>query len=680
MALPFTEDTIKWSDDTFSIRDVADSNLPTVVKVADGFYSENEAESFSNGDLIKLDFKKNYSKVRAQCVGRTPREDSSGYMSPDKDILIPLGYKGKLKVECMRKTFNTIEELIAHFPHYVTTGRPLTGKRGVYSSEQFRIEKGVRLELDRVIPKAGLVCKIDGKEVLLPLGQLARFDVEADDKEYTIREVIDSFKLPQYVRFLDSDFEKIVTSDLTEAIDNISHFEGYLRLVGLVQQEVVVGHHKPSGIAAITSEKANQRAIAILPLDSEAVQNIEVYLPVYEEESDYEFFLARNFSKNMNLDVVDGGLYLEFSKCPRIHLLNTEDDDDTPPPRPPPPPGSEEDASSRDVSIPKATPQRPDAPHFQDSDKAKTRRNPPQVPRSSKPKTPVKKNVRKVLPRKVPVPTIDSDEEECAYEEMSALPKTSVVKPIPRNIPIPRVQAPIRQHALPVLTDPKADDFSDDDSDNPYEEIPEVHEIEDVDGHSGEHYSKKTGLDFTKLPKTFRVGLKKVHHELKKLKRSHSTELKHPSTKENHVLPSKDDLCLGEIRSSDDDDDGLVEYDYPDLTKLASMRRPPPSGDDPRYQSSPKPKPPKPVGKIQPMSHGTSDLMKFSDMTTGEVVDLFKQTMLPALASACEKEGLDGSFLSSLSDTQLKTVFKLSDLQLIKVNKIINDGWRPHIN
>nr|XP_034314058.1 uncharacterized protein LOC105347286 isoform X8 [Crassostrea gigas] len=621
MALPFTEDTIKWSDDTFSIRDVADSNLPTVVKVADGFYSENEAESFSNGDLIKLDFKKNYSKVRAQCVGRTPREDSSGYMSPDKDILIPLGYKGKLKVECMKKTFNTIEELIAHFPHYVTTGRPLTGKRGVYSSEQFRIEKGVRLELDRVIPKAGLVCKIDGKEVLLPLGQLARFDVEADDKEYTIREVIDSFKLPQYVRFLDSDFEKIVTSDLTEAIDNISHFEGYLRLVGLVQQEVVVGHHKPSGIAAITSEKANQRAIAILPLDSEAVQNIEVYLPVYEEESDYEFFLARNFSKNMNLDVVDGGLYLEFSKCPRIHLLNTEDDDDTPPPRPPPPPGSEEDASSRDLSIPKATPQRPDAPHFQDSDKAKTRRNPPQVPRSSKPKAPVK-----------------------------------------------------------ILTDPKADEFSDDDSDNPYEEIPEVHEIEDVDGHSGEHYSKKTGLDFTKLPKTFRVGLKKVHHELKKLKRSHSTEIKHPSTKENHVLPSKDDLCLGEIRSSDDDDDGLVEYDYPDLTKLASMRRPPPSGDDPRYQSSPKPKPPKPVGKIQPMSHGTSDLMKFSDMTTGEVVDLFKQTMLPALASACEKEGLDGSFLSSLSDTQLKTVFKLSDLQLIKVNKIINDGWRPHVN
>lgn len=30
----------------------------------------------------------------------------------------------------------------------------------------------------------------------------------------------------------------------------------------------------------------------------------------------------------MNLDVVDGGLYLEFSKCLRIYLLNIEDDDD----------------------------------------------------------------------------------------------------------------------------------------------------------------------------------------------------------------------------------------------------------------------------------------------------------------------------------------------------------------
>ena len=124
---------------------------------------------------------------------------------------------------------------------------------------------------------------------------------------------------------------------MTEAIDNISQFQGYLKLLGLVKQEVVVGHHKPSGIASTLAETSNQRAIAILPLDSESVRNIEVYLPVYEEENDYEFFLARNFSTNVNLDVVDGGLYLEFNKSPKIHLLNTEDVE-KPPPRPPPPP------------------------------------------------------------------------------------------------------------------------------------------------------------------------------------------------------------------------------------------------------------------------------------------------------------------------------------------------------
>jgi hypothetical protein len=336
-----TDDEIKWTEDTFSMQEVAHNNLPTIVQVADGYYSENEAESFSNGDLIKLDFKKTYSKVRAQCVGGKPKVDPHGYMSPDKDILIPIGYKGKLKVECLIDTFGSVQELIKHFPRCVVTGRPLTGKRGIYSDEKFTIEKGVKLQLDRVIPDAGLVCRIEeGKEVLLPSNQLARFYLEPDEKEYTVREVIDNFTLPQYIRFVDSDFEKIVTADLTEAIDNINHFEGYLKIIGLVQQEVVIGHHKPSGVAAESTGNVHQRSIAILPLDSEAVRNIEVYLPVYEEENDYEFFLARNFSKNVNLDLVDGGLYLEFSKCPRIHLLNTEAEE-TPPPRPPFPPGCE---------------------------------------------------------------------------------------------------------------------------------------------------------------------------------------------------------------------------------------------------------------------------------------------------------------------------------------------------
>nr|XP_022315691.1 uncharacterized protein LOC111119621 isoform X7 [Crassostrea virginica] len=657
MATLSSEDNIKWSDETFSIREVADNNLPTVVKVADGYYSENEAESFSNGDLIKLDFKKSYSKVRAQCVGGTPKEDVSGYVSPDRDILIPLGYKGKLKVECLKSTFNSVEELIEHFPHFVITGRPLTGKRGVYSQEEFRIDKGVKLQLDRVIPEAGLVCKIDGKEVLLVSGQLARFHLEEDEKRYTIREVIENFVLPQYIRFVDSDFEKIVTSDLTEAIDNISQFQGYLKLLGLVKQEVVVGHHKPSGIASTLAGTSNQRAIAILPLDSESVRNIEVYLPVYEEENDYEFFLARNFSTNVNLDVVDGGLYLEFNKSPKIHLLNTEDVE-KPPPRPPPPPVS----TNFDESL---------NPEIQ-NDVNKTeqpknsRESPPHAERKP-PNSQTKTNKRRKPPS---IPGSTETAESPTSPDPAGRLQFSNTKETHHSPQIPR---PIGQRPKPP-TPVQTDESSDDETENPYDEIEEIQEVKSLRGH-GETYSKKTGLDFAKLPKTFRYGLKMVHHELRKLKRTRSTDS--TSIDDLHVLPSKKDLNpFGS--SSDDDDDEPVEYDYPDLTKLASMPRPKPVSDVPRYQASMKMRPDKPVGKIQPMSRETNADKKFKDLTSAEVVSLFRMTTLPGLASACEKEGLDGSFLSSLNETQLKKVFKLSALQLIKVNKIINDGWRPN--
>jgi hypothetical protein len=166
------------------------------------------------------------------------------------------------------------------------------------------------------------------------------------------------------------------------------------------------------------------------------------------------------------------------------------------------------------------------------------------------------------------------------------------------------------------------------------------------------------------------VGLKRVHTELKKLRRGNSLE-----EKSLHVLPSKKDL-----HPESDSDDEEVSYDYPDLTKLASMKRAPPVGDTPRYQESLKHTPSKPVGKIQPMSRGVNLPMKFSDMTTEQTVSLFKETKLPSLANVCEKEGLDGSFFSTLSDTQLKSLFKLNDLQVIKLNKIINEGWRPNLN
>jgi hypothetical protein len=53
-----SKDDILWSDHSLTIRDVVYETMPTVVRVAEGFYGGNEAESFSRGDLLKLDFVK----------------------------------------------------------------------------------------------------------------------------------------------------------------------------------------------------------------------------------------------------------------------------------------------------------------------------------------------------------------------------------------------------------------------------------------------------------------------------------------------------------------------------------------------------------------------------------------------------------------------------------------------
>lgn len=54
---------IEWFKEMVVIIFIVD-DLFIIVKVVDGYYCENEVESFLNGDLIKLDFKRCYMKVK----------------------------------------------------------------------------------------------------------------------------------------------------------------------------------------------------------------------------------------------------------------------------------------------------------------------------------------------------------------------------------------------------------------------------------------------------------------------------------------------------------------------------------------------------------------------------------------------------------------------------------------
>lgn len=345
-----SDDDIVWSDESLTIRDVVYQTMPTVVRVAEGFYSGNEAESFSRGDLLKLDFVKSIQKVYATIISSWSHaiiEDGTGYMQPDKEIVIPLGYKGKVVItrppaEC--KVYFTVAELMCDFPRFVRVDKPFFVQSN--DNTAIQIEAGKKLELDRYLPTQGLIAKYENEIVVINNSIKSRFVPLPDDTEYTLIEVVDRLPLPQFVTFVADEFKKLVTTDLLEAVDNVQSFTGCVKLNRVFREEVVVGHHKPQIPECLKKEygKYVRRSVVLLPLSRDAVNEIEVNVPVYLEPDDYAFLVASNFSqKSPNDDIIDGSLYLEFAKNPRsVYVIDEEEvplyeEPEVPPPIPPRP-------------------------------------------------------------------------------------------------------------------------------------------------------------------------------------------------------------------------------------------------------------------------------------------------------------------------------------------------------
>ena len=342
------DDDIVWSDHSLTIRDVVYKSMPTVVRVAEGFYGGNEAESFSRGDLLKLDFVKSIQKVNATIISSWSQaiiEDGTGYMQPDKEIVIPLGYKGKVIItrpptEC--KVYATVAELMHDFPRFVRVEKPFVVQS---NNTAIRIQTGTKLELDRYLPTQGLIAKYENKTVVINHSIRSRFVPLPDDTEYTLTEVVDRLPLPQFVSFVGEDFKKVLTTDLLEAVDNVQSFTGCVKLNRVFREEVVVGHHKPQIPECFKNEHSKyvRRSIVLLPLSRDAVNEIEVNIPIYSEPDEYELLVISNFSqKSLNEDIIDGSLYLEFAKNPRSFYVIEEEEvhlneePEEPPALPPP--------------------------------------------------------------------------------------------------------------------------------------------------------------------------------------------------------------------------------------------------------------------------------------------------------------------------------------------------------
>lgn len=195
---------MEWTLETYRLDEIEGKfDLPCVICVNEGYYSETDTEGFSQGDIMSIDSKMVLQKVAANFAYKG---DTDGWQDPnyvtltEKEILVPLNYNGKLKVLREVKNFDSVLELAKDFPRYARVGANL--RVTTEDNVQVTIQAGTLIELDRVLPSTGgspskLVIQFqyrrDTLVVAVPLNTRGKFRTEPDNNEYTIKEAIDRY-------------------------------------------------------------------------------------------------------------------------------------------------------------------------------------------------------------------------------------------------------------------------------------------------------------------------------------------------------------------------------------------------------------------------------------------------------------------------------------------------------
>lgn len=197
---------MEWTLETYRLDEVDRKfDLPCVIHVNEGYYSETDTEGFSQGDIMSIDSKMVLHKVAANFAfnySSTGWDNLDNISVQNNEILVPLNYKGKLKVLQCPNHFSSVRELACAFPRYAKVGANIKVK--TEDNVSVTIQAGAIIELDRIIPgsRTGLDREQD-KLVLqfehagtylvvaVPLNVRGQFITEPDNTEYTIKEAID---------------------------------------------------------------------------------------------------------------------------------------------------------------------------------------------------------------------------------------------------------------------------------------------------------------------------------------------------------------------------------------------------------------------------------------------------------------------------------------------------------
>ncbi|KAL3870981.1 hypothetical protein ACJMK2_039006 [Sinanodonta woodiana] len=360
-------DSIKWSAETYRLDEISTHfTLPIMVRVSEGVYGTIETETFSSNDVIKLEKEETLSKVAAHFIFDLNEWRSKlgrGYdqyvsLQESKEILIPLHYKGLLHIIGEERICESALELSKTNAKYVMVLKNIVIPQ---SRGSITLQAGTVLEIDRSFPvpcvKGGnkiIVCTYDLNKVRckveLPITIDGKFKTINDETTYTLEQVIEKCKLPLAVKFVDSDIQEMYCRDIVGGVENMVHFSGMLSLNRRIKQKVLIGYYKRLDAGSVEQTQFFRRPIIVLPLDNWEVKEIEVSVPQMppEENDIYQFVMANNFLSDRTWDLanVDGNLYAEFAKCPKVHILNEDlpplypkpsSTGDLPPPVPPRP-------------------------------------------------------------------------------------------------------------------------------------------------------------------------------------------------------------------------------------------------------------------------------------------------------------------------------------------------------
>eukprot|EP00794_Sanderia_malayensis_P015449 gene15449-17031_t len=235
-----TFSALQWSQETLPLaKFIAKYTLPQIVRIEDGYYSQEEDSSLSSGQILKIHCLKSSKKI----LGKTQYGN---------DIHIPLNSTKNiiLRPDNWSKTYETVNDLhqAKPLPKYVEVTRGYYDPTGDSTNVDHTVDPGEQLEvLGEAEPFYFLKPTKDrmmkfknskGVEIVLPFESAPLFIPLLDIKPCLIAEAVYGKKLPIYVSFVAS--KRNAAYNTTASSDkNLSQL-GVIKLNEIYEEDFIV--------------------------------------------------------------------------------------------------------------------------------------------------------------------------------------------------------------------------------------------------------------------------------------------------------------------------------------------------------------------------------------------------------------------------------------------------------